>query len=149
MLTAIIHTAGDSDMAAQPLPTQPEIEAAATIVPVRDVPTSAAFYRDVLGWEIRDLSPNRDFCIIIGGSAAFCLIATTDEKALEATRSNISAYVWVKGVNELYWSLKSQLDALPEDRVRPPFTQDYGMREFHVKDPDGFLILFGEEAEEE
>ncbi len=134
-------------MAAQPLPTQPEIEAAATIVPVRDIRASIAFYNDVLGWEIRDLSPSEDFCIVIGGSAAFCLIATTDEDALKATASNISAYIWVKGVDELYWSLKPQLDSLPEGRVRPPFTQDYGMREFHVKDPDGFLMLFGEEAD--
>ena len=36
------------------------------------------------------------------------------------------------------------LETLPEDRVRAPFDQPYGMREFHVKDPDGCLLLFGE-----
>jgi len=37
-----------------------------------------------------------------------------------------------------------RLETLPEGRVRPPFTQACGMREFHVKDPDGFLLFFGD-----
>ena len=28
--------------------------------------------------------------------------------------------------------------------VRAAFNQDYGMREFHVRNPDGFLMFFGE-----
>jgi hypothetical protein len=28
--------------------------------------------------------------------------------------------------------------------VHAPFDQPYGMREFHVKDPDGCLLFFGE-----
>ena len=43
--------------------------------------------------------------------------------------------------------LKSELDALPQGRVRPPFDQPYGMREFHVKDPDGCLLFFGQEID--
>jgi hypothetical protein len=69
-----------------------------------------------------------------------------DERTLEATRHNISAYVWVKDLDALWRDLKPGLNALPQGRVRAPFTQDYGMREFHVKDPDGFLLFFGEDA---
>jgi len=131
---------------AVPLPTAPVIEGAATIVPVRDVPTSAAFYADVFGWEVRDMSPDETFCIIIGDAIALCLMGTTDEAALNATRSHISVYVWVRGVDALYDSLRPELDSLSDDQVRAPFTQEYGMREFHVKDPDGCLLMFGEEA---
>jgi len=34
---------------------------------------------------------------------------------------------------------------LPEGRVRAPFNQPYGQREFHVIDEDSLLLFFGEE----
>lgn len=60
--------------------------------------------------------------------------------------SHISIYLWVRHVDQLYADLKPKLDTLAEGRVRAPFTQPYGMREFHVKDPDGCLLFFGEDA---
>jgi hypothetical protein len=33
---------------------------------------------------------------------------------------------------------------LPDGRVRAPFDQPYGQREFHVLDEDGTLVFFGE-----
>jgi predicted enzyme related to lactoylglutathione lyase len=134
-------------MAAKPLPTTGRIEGAATIVPVRDVAATAAFYADILGWEARDMAPDRSFCIVASGEAAICLTQTDDADALAATANNISVYVWVSDVDALYLQLAGRLGELPEGRVRPPFDQSYGMREFHVKDPDGCLLFFGEEAE--
>ena len=40
--------------------------------------------------------------------------------------------------------MKLRLDPLPKGRVRAPFNQDYGQREFHVIDEDCTLIFFGE-----
>jgi hypothetical protein len=55
-----------------------------------------------------------------------------------------SFYIDVHDIDALYESLKPRLQTLPEGRVRPPFNQDYGQREFHVIDEDCTLIFFGE-----
>ena len=124
-----------------------EMEAITPIVPVTDEATSLAFYCDVLGFEARVHAPDTHYALAVRDNASVILLGGADEDALAATRTNISAYVWVKDLDGLWSELSPSLNTLPEGRVRPPFTQDYGMREFHVKDPDGFLILFGEDAE--
>ena len=120
---------------------KPVIEDAVAIVPVRDVRATVQFYKDVLGFEDRFVADDGKFGIVVHGDAAVHFVPG-DETALKATANNISIYLWVKFVDQLYAELKPQLDALPEGRVRPPFHQDYGMREFHVKDPDGCLLFF-------
>ena len=125
---------------------KPVIEDAVAIVPVRDVGASVDFYADVLGFERRFVSEDKSFAIVVHGEAALHFIQTDDAAALAATANNISVYLWVKGVDALYEVYKPELDKLEEGRVRAPFTQSYGMREFHVKDPDGCLLFFGEDA---
>jgi len=122
------------------------LEGISPIVPVSDVSKSVAFYRDVLGFAVRTHTPNGSFALLARDAAGLTLVSAADEAALTATRTNISAYIWVKDLAGLWAELSKDLTALPEGRVRPPFTQEYGMREFHVKDPDGFLIFFGEDA---
>ena len=122
----------------------PIIEDAVSIVPVKDVRATVAFYVDILGFEDRMVSEDNSFAIVIHGDAAVHLLRTDDPDALRATAENISIYLWVKHIDALYEQLKNGLDKLPEGRVQEPFNQPYGMREFHVKDPDGCLLLFGE-----
>ena len=128
---------------------QPIIEDAVAIVPVRDVPATMDFYADVLGFERRMVSDDKSFAIAVHGDAAVHFVATDDADALKATANNISIYLWVRALDRLYETLEPKLDQLPAGRVRPPFDQAYGMREFHVKDPDGCLLLFGENIEQD
>lgn len=125
----------------------PIIEDAVAIVPVKNVRATVAFYVDILGFEDRMVSDDGTFAILVHGEAAIQLVQTDDAEALRATAENISIYLWVKHVDALHAQLKPKLDTLPEDRVRAPFNQPYGMREFHVKDPDGCLMFFGENNE--
>ena len=117
------------------------------IVPVRDVGATAAFYRDILGFDVRTLMEDGSFALV-GRDQAGVSLVRGDDAALEATRTNISAYIWVKDLTALWDELAPNLETLDEGRVRAPFTQPYQMREFHVKDPDGFLIFFGEDADQ-
>ncbi len=127
---------------------QPIIESAMTIVPVSDVVESVTFYTDVLGFELRFMAEDNSIAIVMKGlGIGMQLLQCDDPKALEATANNISIYLNVRGLNALYKSLQPKLEALPEGRLRPPFDQSYGMREFHVKDPDGCLLFFGEELQ--
>lgn len=125
------------------------LDAITPIVPVRDEATSIAFYRDALGFELRFYAPENRYALLARDKASVILLGGADEAALAATRSNISAYIWVDGLDEVWSNLEPKLKDLPAGRVRPPFVQDYGMREFHVKDPDGFLIFFGKNADRE
>ena len=122
----------------------PRIEGAATIVPVRDVATTVAFYTEVLGFERQAVSDDGTFAMVARGPAMLQFLQTDDAGALAATAKNISVYILVKGLDALYVALAPKLAALPAGRVRPPFDQPYGVREFHVKDPDGCLLFFGE-----
>ena len=128
----------------QPMPDQPMIENAATIVPVRDVAATVDFYVHVLGFERRFVADDGGFAIVAQGQAMVQLLATDDSQALRATANNTSIYLWVRGLDALYEQMRPKLESLPEGRLRPPFDQPYGMREFHVKDPDGCLLFFGE-----
>ncbi len=128
------------------MPEDPIIEDAVAIVPVGDVRKTVDFYVDILAFEERFVSDDGRFAIVLHGEAALHFVRAEDEKSLKATANHISVYLWVKHLDALYELLKPKLEALPAGRVRAPFTQDYGMREFHVKDPDGCLLLFGEES---
>ena len=77
------------------------------------------------------------------------VVDAEDGASLNATANHISVYLWVKGLDTVYAHYKDKLDALPEGHVRPPFDQPYGMRKFHVKDPDGCLLFFGEPLAEQ
>jgi len=120
------------------------IESAATIVPVSDIRRSADFYVDVLGFELRFLAGDGSFARVSRDQATIQFIHTDNPDVLAATANNISIYLTVDGVDGLFDALQPALIALPEGAVRPPFDQAYGMREFHVKDPDGCLLFFGE-----
>lgn len=126
---------------------EPLIEDAVAIVPVRDIAATMDFYADTLGFERRFIAPDASFAIAVHGEAALHFVATDDADALRATANNISVYLWVRSLDALYARLAPALSALPPERVRAPFDQPYGMREFHVKDPDGCLLLFGEDTD--
>lgn len=123
-----------------------QLEGMPSIVPVRNMARSLAFYRDTLGFEVRSTSDDSSYGLVAREHAAVMLLQTDDAKTLKATANNISCYIWVAELDALWSELVDKLAELPDGRVRAPFTQDYGMREFHVKDPDGFLIFFGKEA---
>jgi len=120
----------------------------APIVPVRNLAASLRFYGDALGFRILQQNPGNSAALIERGAVRLMLLRVGQLKALEATREHLSAYVWVSDLDALWSEMAPALSRLPEHRVRPPFRQPYGVREFHVKDPDGFLIFFAENLAE-
>lgn len=128
------------------------IEDIVAIIPVRDVERSVEFYVQILGFEPRFIAEEKNFATVIykntqnaeSKERAIHFIQTEDENALKATAQNISLYLWTKNIDQLYNKLEAKLSVLPQERKRAPFDQPYGMREFHLKDPDGCLLMFGE-----
>ena len=120
------------------------ILAAGPIVAVRDLRRTHAFYRDVLGFAGEAPAEGEVFMVMRRDGAMVHFTLSDDEKVLSATANHMCMHVWLDDLDGFYRRHADALKALPAGRVRPPFDQPYGQREFHVKDPDGFLIFFAQ-----
>ncbi|MBY0495341.1 MAG: VOC family protein [Cyanobacteria bacterium] len=85
---------------------------------VRDVATSLAFYRDVLGFTMGETVPDKEPFV----------------------------FVWLKrdDVSVFLNDIKAGEHDYPPAAAMPLKTQFYGMREFAITDPDGHIITFAE-----
>jgi lactoylglutathione lyase len=115
---------------------------------VANVERSLAFYVDTLGFErgmtVPDASPFV-FASVTSGSvevffndaaAAVKEYPAFDGRPIGATGT---LFIEVEGVDALHDRLKSTVKI-----VMPIVTQFYGMREFAIADPDGYIITFAE-----
>ena len=111
-------------------------------VPCPVLERQIAFYRDTLGFTVGFQADN--YAFLRRDAAAVRLIEVSPEVDLAHPERQGSFYIDVEGIDALYHSMKPQLSSLPAGRVRPPFNQDYGQREFHVADEDCTLVVSGE-----
>ncbi|RED18721.1 VOC family protein [Pontivivens insulae] len=120
----------------------PRIAGTSPIVPVRDIAASLTFYTEVLGFTVQISNPEHGFAMVQRGSLMISLIAGADEAALTATANNISAQLWMEDVAGYWDEIKDRFGAYPDLASDGPVDRDYGVRELHIKDPDGFLMFF-------
>lgn len=116
---------------------------------VSDIDRSLAFYRDELGFSVVTTVPEQPpfvFAMLQAGGVELFL---NDAKlALKehpewAGRPMVafghSLFIETDGIDELYARLSGQAPTW-----MPIVTQWYGLREFGVADPDGYLITFAQ-----
>jgi uncharacterized glyoxalase superfamily protein PhnB len=116
---------------------------------VEDVHRSVAFYRQ-LGFKLTMHVPEQEPFVFAGVEANGALIFLNDKKSMgpelpawAAPRGGaLTLYIKLDGFDEV---LKVARDAGMKF-VQEPETQFYGMREFAVQDPDGFVLTFAEEV---
>jgi catechol 2,3-dioxygenase-like lactoylglutathione lyase family enzyme len=125
----------------------PRIIGAAHLVPVSNLDASVGFYVGTLGFAVVIRSDTPAFVKVRRDGLMVGLQGGMAAEVVELTGQVLAVQVWVDDLTALWEELEPGLDALPAGRVRPPFLQPYGVREFHVKDPDGFLMLFSEAAD--
>ncbi len=101
------------------------------------------FYCDRLGFSCGFRQDNYAFLTL--GRVAIRLLECPPRADGRPLGEEQSFYIDVSGIDELFESLQPGLADLPDARVRAPFDQPYGQREFHVLDEDGTLVFFGEE----
>ena len=111
-------------------------------VMVRDLDRAIDFYTNILGYECT-FKMDDIYAFIRRDAAPIRLLKAGDNFDLSNPLTQQSLYIDVDDVDELYAELKPKLDTLAEGRVRPPFTQPYDQREFHVNDEDVTQIFFG------
>jgi uncharacterized glyoxalase superfamily protein PhnB len=122
-----------------------------TITPnlvVADMARSVAFYRDLLGFALFQSVPDQ-------APYAFAWMKRDDTSvflnALEAVREELpemasrpiggtlGLFVLIAGIDALFTRLDGKAPV-----VMPMRTTFYGMREFAVTDPDGYILTFAE-----
>jgi uncharacterized glyoxalase superfamily protein PhnB len=124
---------------------QPDILRAAPYFPVPDVARISAYYRDVLGFQCEYIAGDPpEFAINSrGGSVIMFRLAPSgaDIWPNELQGGTWDVFHWVSDLHALYDELVSKGAAV----VYPPTVQPYGMKEFAVRDPNGYVLGFGQE----
>lgn len=118
------------------------LKAITPIVPVKDVEKSRTFFEKMLGFSTSFYS--EDYAYLCKDNVGIRIIKAGKGVDTHDPRRQLSCYIDVEGIDALYAELEVGLQSLPKGRVRAPFNQDYGQREFHVIDEDSLLIFFGE-----
>jgi len=111
-------------------------------VPCSDLDRQIGFYKDMLGFEVGFQADN--YAFLRRDDVAVRLVGVDADVDLAHPERQQSFYIDVRDVDALYAELATDLATLPSGRVRAPFNQDYGQREFHVMDEDCTLVFFGE-----
>ena len=111
-------------------------------VPCSSLSRQVAFYRDILGFQVGFLADT--YAFLKRDEAAIRLVEVSPDVDFSHPEQQGSFYIDVKGIDSLYHSMKNKLEKLPAGRVRAPFDQSYGQREFHIINEDCTLVFFGE-----
>ena len=113
------------------------------VIAVNDLGKSAAYYHNVLGFEIREVSDDgwrffkRDACTIMAGH---CPDATP---ASELGDHSYFAYLYIDGIDGYYAQVKANGGKILKKLRDEP----WGMREFALKTIDGHRIMFGQDID--
>jgi predicted enzyme related to lactoylglutathione lyase len=102
---------------------------------------AVAFYREVFGFSA--LVESTHYTSMTRGGASLHLTKAASEELLTALQGKVSVYLEVKDIESL-WAHVSTFRG--RYRMQDLFVRDYDMREFHIVDPDGCLVMVGEEV---
>jgi lactoylglutathione lyase len=115
---------------------------------VRNMAASTAFYRDVLGFSIKQTVPDAEPFVFVWLERDGVPVFLNDQKTVEHDLPGATArpsggtatlFFVITGVDALHASVAPRATVVMELK-----TQFYGMREFAIEDPDGHLLTFAE-----
>jgi uncharacterized glyoxalase superfamily protein PhnB len=112
------------------------------VLRVADLQKAVDWYAHILGFEVVWRAPG-------DGGGENCLLHAGPVDVLLSTGAHLGGppaltgtlYFDVEGVDELFARIKDRVEV-----VWPLEDQEYGMREFGVRDCDGYLLAFAEEV---
>jgi catechol 2,3-dioxygenase-like lactoylglutathione lyase family enzyme len=126
-----------------------EIRGMAPLLQVFDMPTSIAFYRDVLGFEVLTTSTPRgehfDWALLQLCGVELMLNTAYEEDARPAApdagriaaHEDTCLYFGCPDVDAAYVCVRGRGVAAAEPKVAP-----YGMKQLYLRDPDGYGLCF-------
>ena len=114
----------------------------APILLVKDIPTAVAYWQDKVGFTAQTYGEPPHFAIIQRDGIRLMLARTqgsfTPNWRVQGATSD--AYVWVKGIDDLYAELQASGASIDFTLYDTP----WGTREFGIQDIDDHDISFGE-----
>jgi len=115
---------------------------AVPILFVRDVPASAAFWRDRLGFAIDFLHGSPPFYGSVSRGPACLHLRHVDAPNFdELAAQEVSLILATIEVSDVH-ALHAELLARGVEFAQAPTKQDWGGTDFHVRDPDGNVVSF-------
>jgi uncharacterized glyoxalase superfamily protein PhnB len=120
---------------------------------VANVERSLAFYVDVLGFDRGMTVPEQSPLVFASGTSGSIEIFFNDAATAVAEYPGFAGkplgatatmFIEVDGVDALHDRIKGRVTI-----VMPLVTQFYGMREFAIADPDGYVITFAQRVEQQ
>jgi catechol 2,3-dioxygenase-like lactoylglutathione lyase family enzyme len=117
-----------------------EFQALTPNLVVSDINRSAAFYSDVLGFQqIATVPEQAPFVFVWLKHGAVDVFLNRPQDTPPAAGTN-SMYIKLRGIDEL----AAKIERAGVKVAIPMHTEFYGMKEFAVHDPDGYLVIFAE-----
>lgn len=113
------------------------------VIAVPNLERSAAYYRDVLGFEIKEMGDPgwrmfvRDGCRIMAGECPDAM------PAAQLGDHSYFAYLVVDDVDALH----AKVSGAGAELIKRLATEPWGMREFGVRTVDGHRIMFGQDVD--
>ena len=122
-----------------------EILRSASYLPVPDVSTIGAYYRDVLGFRCEGSAGEPpEFAIYSRGKATVMLRRVANAALVrpnEAQGGTWDVFCWVSDTEALF----DELTGKGAEVVYGPVVQPYAIKEFAVRDPVGHVLGFGQD----
>ena len=109
---------------------------------VENMNETVDFYSTVLGFQV-SMSSEEYSVMEIDGHTIHLMLANSKE-VMEAVRGHADFYIEVSDLDKI-WKKASQFK--DKFQTKAPFIQPYGMREFHISDPNECLVFVGQRIE--
>ncbi len=126
--------------------TQPALTHIAPFFIVKDVPSSVAFYRDRLGFEVTYSAPDEDPFFAILGRDGVSLMIKAILPEVHPT-PNHRQHPWARWDAFVHTpdpdALAAEFTARGATFSSPLADTNDGLRGFEVQDPDGYVVFFG------
>jgi predicted enzyme related to lactoylglutathione lyase len=107
----------------------------APVLAVPDVLATAAFYRTMLAFKSDPGAETPEYAVVWRDNAAVHLAKG------ERAPAGVRLFFWVKDVDALHEEVVGRRVAIDV----PIGTRPYGVRDFSVRDPNGVVVVFGQD----
>ena len=112
--------------------------------PVGDVRATASVYERVFGFRVEYMAGEPPVFAICSRDGLAIMLRRVDDagriRPVESQGGTWDAFFWVDDVDALH----AELSGRGASVVYGPVLQEYGVREFAVRDPDGHVLGFGQ-----
>jgi uncharacterized glyoxalase superfamily protein PhnB len=115
---------------------------AATVLAVANMEQSLEYYENKLGFTCNfKWNDPIDYAVLKRGEVSIHLTIRDDSESISKDRTSI--YIFVHDVDAVYQEFSDKKVTINT----PVGDREYRMREFEVRDPDGYIIGFGKKIE--